>query len=182
MMFLDCPAYLDDDGAGRCGLPAEVRSRFTARSSDGPLECAMIRCPVGHWFNGPIESLTLRLSLGARGSDQPPRGRSVPAGARGSDQPPRGRSVPRRDQRPADRSMLDGTRGRAVRAPGGRPEQVIGRPAGAPPYYLGRPAWLWITAMTPHRGRAAEAPVDAPAPASVPSLRRSRGAALTQAR
>lgn len=28
MMFLDCPAWLDDDGALRCGLPAEVRCRF----------------------------------------------------------------------------------------------------------------------------------------------------------
>ena len=52
MMFLDCPAYLDQDGAARCGLPAEVRCRFTMRSTDGPLECAMIRCPAGHWFNG----------------------------------------------------------------------------------------------------------------------------------
>jgi hypothetical protein len=25
MMFLDCPAYLDQDGALRCGIPAEVR-------------------------------------------------------------------------------------------------------------------------------------------------------------
>src|SRR5215469_10471271 len=58
MMFLDCPAYLDEDGARRCGLPAEVRRRFTMRSSDGPLEAAMIRCPSGHWFNGPIGSLT----------------------------------------------------------------------------------------------------------------------------
>ena len=57
MMFLDCPAYLDQNGAARCGLPAEVRSRFTLRSTDGPLESAMIRCPAGHWFNGPIESL-----------------------------------------------------------------------------------------------------------------------------
>jgi hypothetical protein len=57
-MFLDCPAYLDQDGARRCGLPAEVRRRFIMRSSDGPLEAAMIRCPSGHWFNGPIESLT----------------------------------------------------------------------------------------------------------------------------
>src|SRR5271165_7076126 len=52
-MFLDCPAYLDDEGAVRCGLPAEVRSRFMMRSTDGPLESAMIRCPVGHWFNAP---------------------------------------------------------------------------------------------------------------------------------
>jgi hypothetical protein len=26
MMFLDCPAYLDQNGAARCGLPAEVMS------------------------------------------------------------------------------------------------------------------------------------------------------------
>ena len=57
MMFLDCPAYLDQNGAARCGLPAEVRSRFILRSTDGPVESAMIRCPAGHWFNGPIESL-----------------------------------------------------------------------------------------------------------------------------
>jgi hypothetical protein len=57
-MFLDCPAYLDEDGARRCGLPAEVRCRYTMRSSNGPVEAAMIRCPFGHWFNGPIESLT----------------------------------------------------------------------------------------------------------------------------
>jgi len=58
MMFFDCPAYLDDGGTVRCGLPAEVRTRFTMRSTDGPLEAAMIRCSSGHWFNGPIECLT----------------------------------------------------------------------------------------------------------------------------
>ena len=58
-MFLDCPAYLDTRGAERCGLPAEVEDRYTARSSDGPLECARIRCPRGHWFNGPMGSLIL---------------------------------------------------------------------------------------------------------------------------
>jgi hypothetical protein len=57
MMFLDCPAYLDQNGAARCGLPAEVRSRYTMRSTDGPIESAMIRCPARHWFNGPLESL-----------------------------------------------------------------------------------------------------------------------------
>ena len=36
MMFLDCPAYLDQHGAVRCGLPAEVRCRFTMHSTDGP--------------------------------------------------------------------------------------------------------------------------------------------------
>jgi hypothetical protein len=28
------------------------------RSTDGPLESTRIRCPRGHWFNGPVESLT----------------------------------------------------------------------------------------------------------------------------
>jgi hypothetical protein len=58
MMFLTCPAYLDQEGALRCGLPAEVSCRFTMRSTDGPLESAMIRCPAGHCFSGPIASLT----------------------------------------------------------------------------------------------------------------------------
>jgi hypothetical protein len=58
MVFLDCPAYLDTGGAVRCGLPAEVRCRFTMRSTDGPLESATITCPAGHQFNGPVESLT----------------------------------------------------------------------------------------------------------------------------
>jgi hypothetical protein len=58
MMFLDCPAYLDDRGASRCGLPAEVEYRYGAQSTDGVLESAKIRCPLGHWFSGTIESLT----------------------------------------------------------------------------------------------------------------------------
>ncbi len=57
-MFLTCPACLDQEGAARCGLPAEVSCRFTMRSTDGPLESVMVRCPAGHYFNGPIESLT----------------------------------------------------------------------------------------------------------------------------
>ena len=58
MMFLDCPAYMDAQGAKRCGLPAEIQDRYLASSTDGPLESAKIRCPRGHWFNGPIEFLT----------------------------------------------------------------------------------------------------------------------------
>jgi hypothetical protein len=58
-VFLNCPAYLDNDGATRCGLPAEVETQYAIRSTDGPLESAKIRCPRGHWFNGPIESLTI---------------------------------------------------------------------------------------------------------------------------
>jgi hypothetical protein len=59
VMFVDCPAYMNKDGSVRCGLPAEVQGRYVMRSTDGPLESARIRCPLGHWFNGPIESLTL---------------------------------------------------------------------------------------------------------------------------
>ena len=62
MMFLDCPAYLDREGALRCGLPAEVEDRVTMRSSDGPVEIFKIRCPAGHWFNGPLECLIPRTA------------------------------------------------------------------------------------------------------------------------
>lgn len=55
--YLDCPAYMDAQGHVRCGLPAEVEHRYTMDSTDGPLESALIRCPLGHWFNGPVESL-----------------------------------------------------------------------------------------------------------------------------
>ena len=63
-IFLDCPAYLDKDGATRCGLPAEMEARYTIGSTDGPLDSAKIRCPRGHWFNGPIESLTVPQQRG----------------------------------------------------------------------------------------------------------------------
>jgi hypothetical protein len=59
VMFLDCPAYMNETGSVRCGLPAEVQGRYLMRSTDGPLESARIRCPRGHWFNGPVESLVL---------------------------------------------------------------------------------------------------------------------------
>jgi hypothetical protein len=49
---------MDRDGDERCGLPAAVEYRYTMESTDGPLESAKIRCPSGHSFNGPIESLT----------------------------------------------------------------------------------------------------------------------------
>jgi hypothetical protein len=58
MMFLDCPAYLDDEGGARCGLPAEIGCRYTMESTDGPLDSVMIKCPSGHRFNGPVEFLT----------------------------------------------------------------------------------------------------------------------------
>ena len=58
MMFVDCPAYLDEDGAQRCGLPAEVTARVSLGSTSGPIESVKICCPSGHRFNGPIEFLT----------------------------------------------------------------------------------------------------------------------------
>ena len=43
LMFLNCPAYMDNNGAARCGLPAEVHYRYTMNSTDGPLESAKIK-------------------------------------------------------------------------------------------------------------------------------------------
>jgi hypothetical protein len=57
--FLDCPAYVGHNPTARCGLPAELEAEYLVGSTDGPLECARIRCPRGHWFNGPIESLAI---------------------------------------------------------------------------------------------------------------------------
>ncbi len=73
IVFLDCPAYLDDEGAARCGLPAEVHCLFIMDSTDGPVESAMIRCPSGHWFSGPIEFLS--YDKAAVGMDRAPRAR-----------------------------------------------------------------------------------------------------------
>ena len=58
VMFLDCPEYVDDHGTVRCGLPAAVEYRYLAESASGPVESAKIRCPRGHGFNGPVESLS----------------------------------------------------------------------------------------------------------------------------
>jgi hypothetical protein len=130
MMFLDCPAYLDDEGALRCGLPAEVRSWFTMRSGDGPVEAAMIWCPSGHWFNGPIESLTWQHAqeLEANSPAAAARSGTIPCDAR-----------PHRGAGPADRYSHR------------QPEQDTSRPNAAPAYYLGRPAWLWLSGTKPRR-------------------------------
>ena len=71
-MFVDCPAYMNSSGSTRCGLPAVVADRYTMNSTDGPLESARIRCPRGHFFNGPLTSLALDLgprSYGFAGSE-----------------------------------------------------------------------------------------------------------------
>jgi len=123
MMFLDCPAYLDQDGTARCGLPAEVSWWFTM-STDGPLESARIRCPVGHWFNGPVEFLTWKDAQ--HGNPDAPALARRSRGSRGPTGGP--------------------TRGRT-----GTPGREGSRPSTVPPYYLGRPASLWISAMHPRR-------------------------------
>jgi len=133
MMFLDCPAYLDHQGAARCGLPAEVRCRFTMRSTDGPIESAMIRCPAGHCFTGAIESLTWD------GKDKHDPGPARPGSRAERDSPPR---------RHEGRHDGGGSARRDVPA---EPDREVRRPNTAPPYYLGRPASLWITAMRPRR-------------------------------
>jgi len=84
-MFLDCPAYMDKSGSVRCGLPAEVEGRYTMSSTDGLLESVRIRCPLGHWFNGPVESMLV---------EQEPE-RPSPAGpAAGTAVRPHGRLAP----------------------------------------------------------------------------------------
>jgi hypothetical protein len=57
--FLDCPAYLDQHGMARCGLPAVVEYRYPIRSTEGMLDGAKIRCPRGHWFLGPVDALAM---------------------------------------------------------------------------------------------------------------------------
>jgi hypothetical protein len=138
MMFLDCPAYLDHGRTVRCGLPAEVRCRFTMRSTGGPVESAMIRCPGGHWFNGPIESLTWESSQ----KHAPGQAGVAPSA--------------RPDCRPGRHEGRAGGGRLAVPDPG-EPEPEARRPNGAPAYYLGRPARLYITAMRPRRRHAASA-------------------------
>jgi hypothetical protein len=137
MMFLDCPAYLDRDGAARCGLPAEVRCRFTMCSTDGPIESATIKCPAGHYFCGPIEALTWD-----RKDTHDPGPAAVTSRAR-------------RDNVPGSHDGRDGTDGFAVRHLPAEPERRNRRPNTAPACYLGHPAALWITVMRPRRRPAA---------------------------
>ncbi len=141
MMFLDCPAYLDQDGAQRCGLPAEVSCRFTMRSTDGPLESAMISCPAGHHFTGAIESLTWD------GQDNRDPGTARLGARAGHNSLQRGH-----DGRHSGRGST------SRESPAG-PKRRARRPNGAPAYYQGRPAALWITAMRPHRDPTATRPL-----------------------
>jgi hypothetical protein len=133
MMFLDCPAYLDQEGAERCGLPAEVRCRFTMHSTNGPVESATIQCPAGHYFCGAIESLTWN------GTDKhDPRSAAVTVRAG-------------RDSDPGSPDGRDGTAGSVTRHFPPSRSRFFSRPNTAPAYYLGHPARLWLTVMRPRR-------------------------------
>ena len=132
MMFLDCPAYLDEDGTARCGLPAEVSCRFTMCSTGGPVESAMIRCPAGHYFCGAIESLTWD---------------------RNDKHDPGSAAVTSRARHVSVQGSRDGADGSTVRDYPAGPDPDFSRPNTAPASYLGRPARLWITVMRPRSRR-----------------------------
>jgi hypothetical protein len=146
MIFLDCPAYLNQDGTVRCGLPAEATCPYPMRSTDGPLEGVRISCPAGHHFNGTIESLSWNTK---HNHDHDP-GTAELGSRAGHDSLQRGH-----DGR-------DGGVESAMRDLPAGPERKARRPHGSPPYYLGRPAALWIAAMRPHRrSTAARCPTEA---------------------
>jgi hypothetical protein len=134
-MLLDCPAHMDHGRAVRCGLPADVGYRFTMRSADGPLESAMIKCPLGYYFSGPVRSITWD------GTDN---------------HDPRSGAVTFRSGRGGGQGSQDGRDGGGGSAvwdfPAG-PKPEISRPNTAPAYYLGHPARLWITLMRRRRRR-----------------------------
>jgi hypothetical protein len=144
MLFLPCPANLDQGCAARCGLPAEVSCRFTMHSTDGPLDSAMIRCPAGHCFSGPIESLTWDST------DNHDPVTAGPGSRAGRDSLQRGHD---------GRDGGGGSVLRDVYAELGREGR---RSNNAPAYFLGRPAALWITAMRPRRRTGTRADTCAP--------------------
>lgn len=107
------------------------------RSTDGPIESAMIRCPAGHYFCAAIESLTWD------GTDKHDPGTAALASPAG------------RDSVQGSHDGRDGTDGFAARHFPAEPERRDRRPNTAPAYYLGHPAALWITVMRPRRSPAA---------------------------
>ncbi len=114
------------------------------RSTDGPVESAMIRCPAGHYFCGAIESLTWH----GKGKHDP--GSAAVTSRAG------------RDSLQRSHDGHDGTDGSAARHFPAEAERRDRHPNTAPAYYLGHPAALWITVMRPRRRRiAARHPMEA---------------------
>jgi len=162
MMFLDCPAYLDGQRTVRCGLPAEVRCRFTVRSTDGPLESAMIRCPVGHWFTGPIESFTWETknnhhpgATGAGSSARHDKPRGTHEGRPSRADPPPRIPPPNRSGKSAARTALLATTWAGPLSCG---SPRCARAAAAP-----HPTW-WRPAARNERHPRTTAPSQAPTP------------------
>lgn len=82
-IFLDCPAYIDRRGTERCGLPAAVEYRYTLGSSDGAVTGVKIRCPRGHWFNGPVDALTMHTAATAGVAEYAPQSKLRATGTTG---------------------------------------------------------------------------------------------------
>jgi hypothetical protein len=112
------------------------------RSTDGPLEAAMIRCPAGHWFTGAIGSLTWNSE-----HKHDPCTSAVP-------------STARHGSLPWTHDVRDSTGGvTRHELPAGQ-GQAVRRPNCTPAYYQGRPAHRWITAMR-HSRTAGSRPMQA---------------------
>jgi len=106
------------------------------RSTGGPLDSVMIRCPSGHVFSGPVEFLTPDIT------GNPDPGTARPGSRAGCDSLQYGHD-----------GRHDG--GGSVRGLPAKPERKDRRPNTAPAYYLGHPAALWITVMHPRRRHTA---------------------------
>ncbi|HEY2523251.1 MAG TPA: hypothetical protein VGJ19_24280 [Streptosporangiaceae bacterium] len=122
VMFVDCPAYLNRTGTQRCGLPAEVEDLYCLQSTDGPLDSARIRCPRGHWFNGPLEALVLddrvRTVCGGMGARTGQTGQRLLAAG-----PPAGHAVGTGVNPGRGVNQLPGERAQALTASDGADQQ-----------------------------------------------------------
>ena len=122
VMFVDCPAYLNRTGTQRCGLPAEVENLYCLQSTDGPVDSARIRCPRGHWFNGPLEALVLddrvRTVCGGMGTRAGQTGQRLLAAG-----PPAGARRGHRGQPTARGESVAGERAQALTASDGADQQ-----------------------------------------------------------
>ena len=89
----------------------------------------MIRCPVGHWFSGPIGSLT----WGSKNEHDPGTAAAAFTARHGS--------------LPRTHDGRDSGGGFALPEFPAEPGQAVRHPNCAPAFFLGRPAHQWITAM-----------------------------------
>jgi hypothetical protein len=62
LMFLNCPAYMDNNGAARCGLPAEVHCRYTMNSTDGRWKAPRSAARAATTSTGPSTASPCRSS------------------------------------------------------------------------------------------------------------------------